>query len=199
MKTIEVSIKGTTSLLLNRFTETSEVNKSTRMVLVDRGTPREQAEKSAYRDKEDRFVFPGASIARLLREAGGNHKVRGTRKSARYLVPAAVLILEDMILIGNGNGALVKDFEVDSRPVVIPATKGRIMAHRPRFDCWSARFNIRINETLLPVDFINQLLVEGSQQIGIGAFRPEKGGPFGTFLVTNWKETEPSSAKQGTA
>jgi hypothetical protein len=35
---------------------------------------------------------------------------------------------------------------------------------------------------------VNKLLVEGSQQIGIGAFRPEKGGPFGTFLVTEWKE-----------
>jgi hypothetical protein len=84
----------------------------------------------------------------------------------------------------------VSDFEVDSRPVTIPATKGRIMRHRPRFDCWSARFTIRVNEELLPPDFIHQLLVEGGQQIGVGDFRPEKGGPFGTFNLTLWKEAK---------
>jgi len=54
------------------------------------------------------------------------------------------------------------------------------MCHRPRFECWSGKFTVRINETLLPVDFVQQLLTEGGQQIGIGDFRPEKGGPFGT-------------------
>jgi hypothetical protein len=202
MKTIEVEIKGTTALMLCRFAETTEVDKSTRTVLVSRGTPREQAEKACYRDKDQHFYFPGTAIARMLIEAGGNHKVRGTRKSAKYLIPAAVLVMEEAILIRNGDGGLAKDFEVDSRPVVIPATKGRIMAHRPRFDCWSAKFTLRINETLLPVDFINQLLTEGSQQIGVGSFRPEKRGPYGTFLVESWKEIDgakPASAKRGSA
>jgi hypothetical protein len=189
MKTIEVQIKGTTPLMLNRFTETDEAEKKTRTMLTNRGTPRERADKATYRDQEGRFFFPGAAIARLIREAGGNHKLRGSRKSAKYVIPGAVCVLDDAILIRNGDGqTLAKDFEVDSRPVVIPATKGRIMAHRPRWDCWSARFNVRVNDDLLPPDFINQLLVEGSQQIGIGAFRPEKGGPFGTFLVEKWKE-----------
>lgn len=128
----------------------------------------------------------------MLREAGGNHKMRGSRKSAKFIVPAAVRVTEDAILIRNGDGAtLAKDFEVDSRPVVIPATKGRIMAHRPRWDCWSARFTVVVNDDLLPIDFVNQLLVEASQQIGVGAFRPEKGGPFGTFLVEKWQEKKP--------
>lgn len=191
MKTIEVKIKGTTSLMLNRFTETNEHETKTRKVLMNHGTPRERAENSTYKDASGHFFFPGAAIGRLLREAGSNHKMRGSRKSAKFVVPAAVCVLDDCVLIRNGDGeSLAKDFEVDSRPVVIPATKGRIMAHRPRWDCWSANFNIRINDDLLPVDFVNQLLVEGSQQIGIGAFRPQCGGPFGTFMVTSWKEVK---------
>lgn len=191
MKTIEVSIKGVTPLMLCRFQEQSEQPKASRNVLVNRGTPREQADKAAYRDKENRFYFPGAAISRMLREAGSNHKMRGSRKSAKFVVPAAVRITEDAILIRNGDGKkLATDFEVDSRPVVIPATKGRIMAHRPRWDCWSASFTIVINDEILPVEFVNQLLVEASQQIGVGAFRPEKGGPFGTFLVESWKEKQ---------
>ncbi len=125
----------------------------------------------------------------MIREAGGNHKLKGTRKSAKYVVPAAVLVFDDTVVILNGdNKTPVTAFEVDSRPVTIPATKGRIMRHRPRFDCWSAIFSIRVNELLLPPDFVHQLIVEGGQQIGIGDYRPEKGGPFGTFNVTKWEE-----------
>lgn len=191
MKTYNVTIAGTTPLLQHRFTEETEQEKATRKVLVSRGTPREEADKVAYRDNEGRFYFPGAAIARLLREAGGNHKLKGSRKSARYVVPAAVLVTEDTITLRNGDcKTLAETFEVDSRPVTIPATKGRIMRHRPRFDCWSATFNLRINDTILPPDFVHQLLVEGGQQIGVGDFRPEKGGPFGTFNVVAWRDAQ---------
>lgn len=187
MKLVNVEIKGTTPLLQHRFNEEAEQSGSSRNVLVTRGTPREEAAKVVYRNG-DGFYFPGAAIGRLLREAGGNHKMRGSRKSAKYIVPAAVLVLADTIPLYNGDGQKAKDFEVDSRPVTIPATKGRIMRHRPRFEKWSAKFTIRVNDDLLPVDFVQQLLTEGGQQIGIGDYRPEKGGPFGTFNVASWKE-----------
>lgn len=191
MKVFEVSIKGTTSLLQHRFGEAAEGESgaATRNVLVNRGTPREEAEKVCYRSPTGEFYFPGAAIGRLIREAGGGHKMKGTRKSAKYVVPAAVLVMTDAVTIRNGDGKTpIKSFEVDSRPVTIPATKGRIMRHRPRFDDWTATFSVRVNETLLPPDFVQQLLTEGGQQIGIGDYRPEKSGPFGTFNVTSWKE-----------
>jgi hypothetical protein len=190
MKLVNVEIKGCTPLLQNRFTEDSEQSASTRKVLVDRGTPREQAQKAVYQDKEKKFYFPSTWVTRMLREVAANHKLRGTRRSAKYIIPAAVFVPHDTIPLTNGNGAAPKDFEVDSRPVTIPATKGRIMRHRPRFDEWGAKFSIRINETILPVDFIHQLMDEGGLQNGLGDFRPEKGGPFGTFQCTMWQETE---------
>lgn len=190
MKLITVKIKGVTSLLQHRFNEESEVPGATRQVLVNRGSPREEAEKVTYRDKQGKFYFPGAAISRLLREAGSGHKLKGSRRSAKFIVPAAVLVMDDAITIFNGDGKPAPDFEVDSRPVVIPATKGRVMRHRPRFDTWSATFTLRINETILPVDFVQKLLNEGGEQIGVGDFRPEKGGPFGTFNVVEWSEVK---------
>lgn len=141
-----------------------------------------------YRDKQGRFYFPGAAIQRLIREAGANHKMKGSRRSTRFLVPSAVLVVQDTITILNGDSKPALDFEVDSRPVVVPSTKGRVMRHRPRFDVWSAEFMVRINEGILPVDFVHRLLTEGGQQLGIGDYRPEKGGPFGTFNVIEWNE-----------
>lgn len=191
MKLIEASIRGTTPLLQHRFTEQSEQESSTRKMVVKRGTPREQADKVAYRNQDGTYYLPAAAISRLLREAGGNHKLKGSRKSAKYVVPAAVLVMHDTITLLNGDDTSpAKDFEVDSRPVTIPATKGRIMRHRPRFDKWSAKFTVRVNDDILPDEFVNQLLTEGGQQIGVGDFRPEKGGPFGTFIVTNWSASK---------
>lgn len=191
MKLIDVTIKGTTPYLMHRFTEQDEQPGASRAILVVRGTPREEAQKKTNVDQAGHYFFPGAAIGRLLRDAGSNHKLRGSRRSARYVVPAAVLVLNDAIILTNGDGKTpAKDFEVDSRPVVIPSTKGRIMCHRPRFECWSGKFTIRINETLLPVDFVQQLLTEGGQQLGIGDFRPEKGGPFGTFSIISWIESK---------
>lgn len=188
---ITAQIVGVTPMLQHRFGEQAEVEgtKATRNVVVDRGTPREEATKFLYRDKAGHIYFPGAAIARLLREAGGSHKMKGTRKTVKFVVPACVLVLDDAITVCNGDGTTpIADFEVDSRPVTIPATKGRIMRHRPRFDQWSANFTLRINDTLLPVELIHRLLTDGGEQIGIGDFRPEKGGPFGTFRVTRWDE-----------
>ena len=195
MQLIDVVIEGTTALLQHRFGEQSEVAgaQATRRIQIKEELPRDAAERASYREKDGSLYFPGAAVARLLREAGSGHKQKGSRKSVKFIVPAAVLVTSDTIpLYGtNGTGNVrLKEFEVDSRPVTIPATKGRIMRHRPRLDAWRAKFTLRVNELILPVDVVHQLLVEGGQQIGVGDFRPEKGGPFGTFQVIEWKERQ---------
>ena len=60
------------------------------------------------------------------------------------------------------------------------------MIHRPRLEKWSAKIDLRVNEELMSESIVRQLLTEGGQQIGVGAFRPEKGGPFGMFDVVAW-------------
>ena len=191
-KVVQVRIQGVTSLLQHRFSEEEQAasGASTRRVQLASDLPREAAEKGAYRGSDGNLWHPGAAIARLLRDAGSAHKQKGSRKSIKYVVPAAVIVLDDeMPLYGVDDKAdeRINDFEVDSRPVVIPATKGRIMRHRPRHDTWSIKFNLRLNEAVLPEEVIHELLVEGGQQIGIGDYRPEKGGPFGVFRLTSWE------------
>lgn len=197
MKLYEVWIKSVSPMLQHRFSENAEVEsgKQTRRVQVKRGTPREEAEKVAHRDKSGEFYFPGSGIMRALREAGGSHKQKGSRKSLKYLVPAAVIVLEENmpLFVAPPNGVKSKptritEFEVDSRPVRIRATGGTIMRHRPRLDEWAACFTLRINDDVMDADTIQQLLTESGLQQGLGDFRPSSGGPFGTFSVVSWKE-----------
>ncbi|MBC24726.1 MAG: hypothetical protein CMJ32_12535 [Phycisphaerae bacterium] len=201
MKTVHVKIQGTTALLQHRFGAEAQAasTKKTRAVQIKEDNPREEAEKVCYRDRDGHLYHPSASIARLLREAGGAHKQRGSWKSLKYIVPAGVRLADDVIELYELDGVTRKtDFEVDSRPVTIPATKGRIMRHRPIHYDWVAKFSLVINSDVLDEDVIQQLLTEGGERIGIGDFRPEKGGPFGVFLIKEWaalSDDEPIAAE----
>lgn len=188
-------IEGVTPLLSNRFDESQENEQDQRAVRVARGTPREQAEKASYRftrspgENEDAPLYhPAMAILRLLRESGRNYKQRGNRQSYKSLIPGAVAVLDDVLFLLDADGNRIRQFEVDSRPVVILATKGRIMRHRPKFFEWEMAFSLEIDTTLIAPEFVHQLLSEGGKRLGIGDFRPEKGGSFGRFILTNWKK-----------
>lgn len=187
MKRVDVEIRGVTPLLIHRFDEGAEQGKANRRVVVQNRDPREEATKHAYIAKDGTFFFSSASIPGSMGNAGASHKQKGSRKSLRFVVPAAVRMESDTVTILNGNGP-AKDFEVDSRPVTIPATKGRIMRHRPRFDNWGAKFTLFVNDNLLAVETAHQLLNEAGESVGIGDFRPDKRGPFGTFRVVKFDE-----------
>lgn len=186
MRTISVKIRGTSPLLIHRFGEDAEQGGATRAVVADRYDPRTEATKHAYIAPDGTYYISAFSIPGCMGAAGVNHKSKGSRKSLRFVVPSAVRMTSDTITILNGEGPALA-FEVDSRPVTIPATKGRIMRHRPRFDVWGLAFDVVINDKLLALDMAQQLLTEAGEQIGIGDFRPEKRGPFGCFLISEWE------------
>lgn len=190
-ETYSVKIEGVTPLLQHRFSEKAEqadAKGGVRMVKHEDREPREVAQSVAYMREDGTFYFPGACIGAMLCEVASNHKQKGNRKSMRFVVPASVMCVEESIAITNGDGGPAKHFEVDSRPVVIPSTKGRIMRHRPRFDKWGAAFHLRINVDLIEPKFVNLLMVQGGEINGLGDYRPQKRGPFGTFILTDWKK-----------
>lgn len=185
---ILISIKGVSPLLMNRFTEQAEVavgsgSRPSFAFSGNRGTPREQAEVKAYRDGEGNLYIPGPNIYSAIIAAGTFHKVGKnkltTMKSS--LVPAGI-ILEELLCPLN-----TKHFEVDSRSVVIPSTGGRIMCHRPRIDDWSLSFILDVDGNMFSTDLVRALIDDAGKKIGLGDYRPSRKGPFGRFVVTEWK------------
>jgi hypothetical protein len=185
---IEAWGQGLTPMLQHRATEEALSGSTRSNNPGEQDDPRVTAERAVYRLEGGQLAFPGGAIARMLREAGGSHKAKGSRKSLKYLVPAGVIVLDDLcgLYLPDRKTKLV-DYEVDSRPVTIPATKGRVMRHRARFNAWAFRVQLRINETILDEGMVRRLFTEGLAQIGLGDFRPERGGPFGTSDCVSWK------------
>lgn len=186
MKTFVCVIESRFAMLQHRFADAEETEETSRPSHIKKKDPREEAEKAAYRTAAGELYVPGEAVARMMREAGGNHKQKGTRKSWKYVIPSAVLVPEDQILLRDKEGNPICDYEVDSRPVVIPSTKGRIMRHRPRLNKWFLEFHLEIDENMIDPDFVLQLLQEAGSKLGLLDFRPEKGGRFGRFQVVSW-------------
>lgn len=200
IKLVHVIIEGMagSSLLMHRYSEEAQATaaKTTRTTKLKRKLPREEATEAAYINEDGTLYFPGAAISALLREAGTGHKQTGSRKSLKWIVPAAAIMQETrMALYAPDTGNMrkrepLREFEVDSQRVVIRTTQGTILRHRARLDAWQAEFSIEIDTEVLDTDSIQMLLQEGGRRIGIGDFRPAKGGSYGRFMIKEWVELE---------
>jgi len=191
MRTIHVEITGINPLLIHRFGEDAQAGKTSRKAKQGQVDTRAVALKAANVGPDGVHYISAFAIVNAIGAAGASHKMTGTRKSVRFIIPSAVRVAAlgvdcTIPILLKGKPAMT--FEVDSRPVSIPATKGRIMRHRPRYEGWTMRFDLEIQDDLVDVALVHQLLAEAGLQIGIGDFRPEKRGPFGSFRVTAWEE-----------
>lgn len=146
--------------------------------------PRDAAEAVAYRLPSGELYLPSTMLQRSFVEAAGDYKQRGKRQSMKYAAGAAFLVDGEVLTFDPP----LRAFEVDSRPVVIPATKGRVMRHRPRLDAWSISARAFVDESLVPLDLVLEILNHAGRIKGLGDFRPQKGGPFGRFQVTRFED-----------
>ena len=143
MKHISVEITGKTPLLMPRFTDAAAMKAtdgtSSAISTSNGETPMEQAEQSLYKDEQGKVGIPQPNLFRCFIDAGkffkaGKSKVTTLKSS---LVPSA------LELDGLFFPMIHKEpWSVDTRPIRIPATGGRILRHRPCFvesaGLWSA-------------------------------------------------------------
>ncbi|MCY4431148.1 MAG: hypothetical protein OXC11_12255 [Rhodospirillales bacterium] len=180
MEWFKAEITGVSPLLMRRFTETQDGG-ATASRTPDRGTPSDQAAANLYHAGEQ-VVFPAVNVFRSIIEAGtylkiGRKQISTARSS---LVPAGVSIREIDLPVHQ-------PWVVDSRAVRMPATGGRVMRHRPRFDAWKLAFTIGTDTEVIDKATLRKLVNIAGSRIGIGDFRPSTRGPFGRFKVTQWE------------
>jgi hypothetical protein len=179
---VNVSIKGITPLLMHKFVDGAD--RITKDML-----PRDIAETYTYRTDNGELYIPSDCIMACMKFAGKWHKVgRGAMTNSKSsLIPAGISITPLKCLLN------VKDFEVDSRPVVNNNINARIMSHRPRLDEWQTSFEMEIDDEIFhdskmgTEKRIRMVLDDAGKKVGLLSFRPACGGSFGRFMVTSWK------------
>jgi len=173
IKSILVEVAGTSPLLMHRFPLVPEDNLKNQPAEV-------QAEAVCYRDEESGELYlPGMNMWRALISGAAFSKGKN-RASLQKPAAACLLVTPERLLLGT------KKFVVDSRAVVVPATKGRVVRHRPRLNDWGVAFTVEYDDTLMSALEIRKIVDDAGLRCGIGDYRPERRGPFGRFYVTKW-------------
>jgi hypothetical protein len=171
---VTVTIKGISPLLMHAFPLQP-------MEALEKRPPEEQAEYAAYRDPDTGELYiPGINIQRSLVSAAAFSKGKG-RASLQKTVAAVVFVSPERVPLGT------KTYEIDARAVVVPATRGRVIRYRPRLDQWQCTFEITYDPTMLTEQQLRKVVDDAGSKVGLLDFRPEKKGPFGRFIVTEWK------------
>jgi len=175
LKKVSVELQGITPLLMHRYPTIP-------IEAPEKKSPSEQAELSAYRDPHSGDLYiPAVAIQRAL--VGGAGYVRGKGRGSLAKVAAACLMVSpEYVSLGT------KTFEVDARPVVIAATKGRIVRYRARLDSWKVLFLLEYDETLLSAKELRAIADATVSRVGLLDFRPAKGGSFGRSMIVSWKD-----------
>ena len=174
MGSATVTIEGTSALLMKRFPlEPIEG--------FDKKTKEEQAELSAYRIPGSKELYiPGVAIQRALTNAAIYSKGKG-RASLQKTAAACISVQPEYVGLGT------EKYVIDSRAVVMPATRGRIVRHRPRIDKWQAKFGIEWDEEELSEEQVKKVVDDMGKKVGLLEFRPACKGPFGKCKVVKWE------------
>lgn len=192
MQTVKVRLEGRTPLMMNRFYDEAQIASTggeRATASGDRLSPEDDARRRLYLNDEGAPIVPQPMLFSAIIEAGKHFK-QGKRQlttSKSSMIPGFIDIDGiEFVLDTNGSDPA---WSVDSRPVRIPATGGRILRHRPIFNAWSFDFEMLIDTDLISVNMMRDVVEAAGRRVGIGDFRPQQKGPYGKFDIVEWKRT----------
>lgn len=191
MKTYNLKIKGRTPLLQHRFSEEALFgllgSKSEKKKVQEVKTPREIAESHAYKAADGSFYIPSEYLIGAIRHVASDYKQKNSqRKSLKQVIVGAIRPEKETVTLLD-EGRPITAFEVDVRRAVNHKA-GAVAVCRPRFDRWEAEVNLMIDDTIVDEKTALQMIEDAGLRAGVGSFRIQRGGYFGSFQVTEWKQ-----------
>jgi len=175
MKTIKVTLKSTTPLLMHNPEAMSLTNVTKNP--AKQYDDEEFAEKAAYRDDKGFLCIPARCLKACIIGAASWYKFG--KKSAKPIVAGCIRLEPVNISLG------VKDFKIDRRPVVV--NRGRVMRARPCLDKWNIDFNLIYDDKMIgDPEILRNIIEEAGRRVGLLDNRPQKYGENGCFEVSKW-------------
>lgn len=187
-ETLRVPIIGTTPLLVHRFSEKAKQQMLDNM--QGRKSPKAVKDPAAeydaafYRLKDGRFGFP--ALAFKSATVGG----------ARFYHGLTMTGLKQTLFFRGEPGADGQQMvPVDGEPkmredVVRVGRGGTDLRYRPEFTEWSCWLEVIYVTSLLTRASVLSLIDAGGMGVGVGEWRPEKDGDFGTYRIDPTKDVE---------
>lgn len=182
-------VTGTSPLITHNWSEKSL--RMLRMTAAERRKvpktgrdPKKEAMSAAYYTENGNYGIPAMAVKSAMIEVA--HKDTGlaktvVRKALRFRKAGVIemecnepRIREDIVRVGAG--------QTDIR-------------YRPEFSEWSANIEMHFDSDLLSENDVLNLVDRAGFSVGIGEWRPEKNGEFGTFEVDRSRPIDSTTAE----
>ena len=178
-----VTLEGQTPLITNRFGERARRAIEDKQQAAVRTAKPPRDPEAEFRDAlyplgEDRYGIPAAAVKKALVHAGGRFA-----DEQMTVLRGVINVMGDLLEIQAPAPRMRSDrVRIDG---------GRIssIAYRPEFWPWSIDVPIVFNAALLTEAKVLNLVQLAGFAIGIGDWRPEKGGTFGQFTLKGAAQT----------
>ena len=139
-------------------------------------------------------IIPAMAMAQLLHTAAklSGEKIKGRgNKTWGALFIGGVTILVDVKTDIKAKDVKSDVFLCDSQGKKGDASSNRVPRRFPMFaPGWTAKIEILVTNDDIPSEKIEEYLALGGLNIGVGRFRPAKGGNNGRFIVNSFAEGE---------
>lgn len=176
LRTMMVGIIGQTPLLTNRFGEKARQKIEDKQQKKAKGAkearnPDEEFQDACHLISDGTYGFPAVGIKKALVVAGG----RFADEKMTHL-RGVINIMGDLIEIQAKTPKMRSD-------TVRLANGVTSIAYRPMFMPWAMEIPVKFNASIIGEAQILNLFQIAGFSVGLGAWRPECNGTFGTFTL----------------
>jgi hypothetical protein len=179
-----IEIRGLTPLITNAWSEEA-------IEAVERGgvsaTAKEQRAAQSVEERRQGKYSGAFYYTKDLKPGIPASAVKNAIVSAGFrFAKEKSTVLKGVFSIVGGDILEIKGSEPKMRRDVVKppgAMGGTSIAYRPQWDVWSLQFDVKYlaHENGITIDKLLFLINTAGMAVGIGAWRPEKDGTFGTF------------------
>ncbi len=185
MKSISIKITGTKPIMMNYY-HGNEIKAVEKMPIEDQLKLCEYRLAPEEGEEKGKLYVPSENVRKSI--GHGAKYVAGKRGvSLRPTVLSMITIEPAALYIYDDEDNYVYDYEIDERSVRNNVTNGRRMKKRPLITEWNLKFTLQFDPTLLSAKQMRECVDRAGLMSGILEFRKERGGPFGEYIVNDWK------------
>lgn len=186
---LRVPIIGTSPLIVHRFSE--KARRQMLDAMQGRKTPRQpkdpeaEYEAAAYRFEDGGFGLPSVAFKRATVSAA-----RFYGKDVRMTELRQCVFIRGEL---GRDGQQLTRIEGEPHPredVVRVGKGGTDLRYRPAFESWTATLHVIYVKSALTRNSLLSLIDAAGMGVGVGEWRPERNGDFGTYRIDPDKTVE---------
>jgi hypothetical protein len=190
-ETVRIPIVGTSPLITHKFSE--KAKRSMLDAMQGRKTPKEPKDPerefrdAAYRLDDEGFGIPAiafkSATVSAARFFGKSVTMVGLRQT--IFVAGEFSKLEGMML-----ARISPDTPEMREDVVRVGNGGTDLRYRPCWTEWTTTLDVTFVKSMLTRDSVLSLIEAGGLGVGVGEWRPERRGEYGTYMIDETKNIE---------